>query len=52
MYLGRDFVRPRVLIETDITLYHAKRKPDGRLVMVWLVEICNKGIPEWIFLKL
>jgi hypothetical protein len=28
------------------------RKPDGKLIMSWLVEISRKGIPEWIFLKL
>ena len=51
-YLGRDFVRPRVLIESEIALYHLVRRPDGTYYLNWLTEIANKGIPEWIFLKL
>jgi len=48
-YLGNGFTRWRVLQETPIALYHCKRKPDGKLVMVWMAEISRKGIPEWIF---
>ena len=51
-YLGKGFTKSRVLQETFLAVYHCMRKPDGRIVMAWLVEINRKGIPEWIFLKL
>lgn len=50
-WLGKGFTKSRVLQETFLSVYHLKRKPDGRLVMVWMAELNRKGIPEWIFLK-
>ena len=51
-FLGKGFCGKRVLQETFLASYHCKRKPDGKLVLAWMVEINRKGIPEWIFLKL
>ena len=51
-YLGKGFTKSRVLQETFLSVYHCKRKPDGKLIMVWMTELNRKGIPEWIFLKL
>ena len=51
-FLGKGFTKNRVLQETFLAVYHCKKKPDGKLVMAWMVEINRKGIPEWIFLKL
>lgn len=48
-YLGRDFTKPRVIVRTDIAVYHCVRKPDGKLIMRWMTEIVKDGIPEWIF---
>ncbi len=51
-HLGKGFMKSRVLQETFLMVYHCKRRPDGKLVMVWLTELNRKGIPEWIFIKL
>ena len=48
-YLGRDFVRSRVIVNTVIAVYHAVRKPDGKMVLRWISEITRDGTPEWIF---
>lgn len=51
-YLGKDFVGSRVIVNTDIAVYHCVRKPDGKLIMRWLTELGRDGVPEWIFLKI
>lgn len=44
-YLGKGFTRSRVLQEIWLGAFHCRRKPDGKLVMVRIVEINSKGIP-------
>jgi len=51
-YLGKGFTRSRVLQNTILGVYHSFRKPDGSYIMVQLIEIDRKGIPEWIYYKL
>ena len=50
-FLGKGYVGSRVYVHTEIAVYHCIKK-DGKIYMRWLTEIGNKGIPQWIFLKL
>lgn len=49
--MGKGYIGSRVYVHTEIAVYHCIKK-EGKYYMRWVTEIGNKGIPQWIFLKL